>query len=123
MRIRQRIVDGVVIFDLQGRMTADLRDELLEREIRSALQQGHRRIALNLEGISYMDSTCLGEIVSAYLIVSRGGGRLGLLNVPSRIQHLLDVAQLTMLDMLDLEQTDTRRALTSGEIEPQLAAQ
>ena len=62
------------------------------------LRQGYRSLVLNLEGVSYMDSTCLGEIIAAYAMLKDHGGRLKLLNVPGRIQHLLDLAKLTMIE-------------------------
>ena len=101
MEITERLIDDVMILDLQGRMTADRPDEPLPNRVTRMLRQGHRRLVLNFEAVSYMDSTCLGEIIAAYTLLKGRGGQLRLLNIPRRIQRLLDVAQLTMFETID----------------------
>lgn len=100
MQITERLVDDVIILDLQGRMTADRREACLPGRVESILTKGHRSLVLNLEEVSYMDSTCLGEIIAAYTLLKSYGGQLRLLNVPRRIQHVLDLAKLTMIETL-----------------------
>ncbi len=105
MQIAERLSHDVIILDLQGRMTAERRDERLPSTVRRMLRQGYRSLVLNLEGVSYMDSTCLGEIIAAYAMLKDHGGQLRLLNVPRRIQHLLDLAKLTMIETLGSDET------------------
>ncbi len=109
MQMTERLIDDVIILDVQGRMTAERRDERLPTKVRRMLRQGYRSLVLNLEGVSYMDSTCLGEIIAAYLILKDHGGQLRLLNVPRRIQHLLDLAKLTMIETLGSDETAVGR--------------
>jgi anti-sigma B factor antagonist len=94
MQIDERVVDGVTILDLKGRMTLGEGDELLKDKIDSLLQQGKKQIVLNLEGVPYIDSAGLGEIVRTYTTVSRQGGTLKLRNLTKRIQHLLVITKL-----------------------------
>ena len=56
MQTTERLVDDGIVLDLQGRMTADRRDERLPTKARRMLRQGYRSLVLNLEGVSYMDS-------------------------------------------------------------------
>ena len=94
MQIDERVVDGVTVLDLKGRMTLGEGDELLKDKIDSLLQQGKKQIVLNLEGVPYIDSAGLGEIVRTYTTVSRQGGKLKLLNLTKRIQDLLATTKL-----------------------------
>ena len=55
----------------------------------SLIQQGQRKLILNLAEVPYIDSAGLGEIVRTYTTVSRQGGSLKLLNLTKRIQDLL----------------------------------
>lgn len=94
MQIDERIVDGVTILDLKGKMTLGEGDELLKDKINSLVQQDRKQIVLNLEGVPYIDSAGLGEIVRTYTTVSRQGGKLKLLNLTKRITDLLSITKL-----------------------------
>lgn len=82
------------ILHLSGRMTAGRFDERLPDMIRRMVDDGARTLILDLHEVSYMDSTCLGEIVESYLVLKRQGGRLRLTNVPEPVQRLLDISRL-----------------------------
>jgi anti-sigma B factor antagonist len=94
MQIEERVVDGVTILDLKGKMTLGEGDELLKDKINSLIQQDRRQLVLNLEAVPYIDSAGLGEIVRTYTTVSRQGGKLKLLNLTKRITDLLAITKL-----------------------------
>src|SRR5687767_10159158 len=94
MQIDERVVNGVTILDLKGKMTLGEGDELLKDKINSLIQQDRKKLLLNLEGVPYIDSAGLGEIVRTYTTVSRQGGKLKLLNLTKRIQDLLAITKL-----------------------------
>ena len=78
---------------------------LLKDKINSLIQQGHKKLILNLEGVPYVDSAGLGEIVRTYTTVSRQGGSLKLLNLTKRIEDLLSITKLlTVFDTYESEQ-------------------
>jgi anti-sigma B factor antagonist len=109
MQIEERVVDGVTILDLKGKMTLGEGDELLKDKINSLIQQDRKKLVLNLEAVPYIDSAGLGEIVRTYTTVSRQGG-LKLLNLTKRITDLLAITKLlTVFETYDTEQ----EALTS----------
>jgi anti-sigma B factor antagonist len=94
LQIDQRVVSGVTILDLKGKITLGEGDELLKKEIDSLIQKDQKKLLLNLEGVPYIDSAGLGEIVRTYTTVSRQGGKLKLLNLTKRIQDLLAITKL-----------------------------
>ena len=94
MQIEERVVEGVTILDLKGKMTLGEGDELLKDKINSLIQQDKKKLLLNLEGVPYIDSAGLSEIVRTYTTVSRQGGKLKLLNLTKRIQDLLAITKL-----------------------------
>jgi anti-sigma B factor antagonist len=104
MQIEERVVDGVTILDLKGKMTLGEGDELLKDKINSLIQQDRKQLLLNLEEVPYIDSAGLGEIVRTYTTVSRQGGKLKLLNLTKRIQDLLAITKLlTVFETYDTE--------------------
>jgi anti-sigma B factor antagonist len=109
MQIDERVVGDVTILDLKGKMTLGEGDELLKDKINSLVQQGHQKLVLNLEGVPYIDSAGLGEIVRTYTTVSRQGGKLKLLNLTKRIQDLLAITKLlTVFETYEDEQDAVR---------------
>jgi anti-sigma B factor antagonist len=104
MQINQRAVGDVVVLDLKGRVTMGEGDELLKDKVNSLVNQGHRKIVLNLADVPYVDSAGLGEIVRTYTTVSRQGGSLKLLNLTKRITDLLSITKLlTVFETFDSE--------------------
>ncbi|HSL20743.1 MAG TPA: STAS domain-containing protein [Vicinamibacterales bacterium] len=109
MQIEERVVKDVTVLDLKGKMTLGEGDELLKDKINSLLQQDRKRIVLNLEGVPYIDSAGLGEIVRTYTTVSRQGGKLKLVNLTKRITDLLSITKLlTVFETFDSEQDAIR---------------
>ena len=104
MQIEERIVGAVTILDLKGKMALGEGDELLKDKINSLIHQGQKNLLLNLEGVPYIDSAGLGEIVRTYTTVSRQGGALKLVNLTKRITDLLSITKLlTVFETFDLE--------------------
>ena len=104
MQIEERPSGDVMILDVTGKLTIGEGDELLKDKINSLIQQGHKKLLLNLEGVPYVDSAGLGEIVRTYTTVSRQGGDLKLLNLTKRIEDLLTITKLlTVFDTYNTE--------------------
>jgi anti-sigma B factor antagonist len=114
MQIEQRSVADVVLLDLKGKITLGEGDELLKDKVNSLLNQGQRKIVLNLAEVPYIDSAGLGEIVRTYTTVSRQGGSLKLLNLTKRITDLLSITKLlTVFETFDSE-SDAIRSFTAS---------
>src|SRR6202790_3690447 len=94
MQISERAVGDVMVLDMKGKVTLGEGDELLKDKVNSLVNQGHRKIILNLGGVPYIDSAGLGEVVRTYTTVSRQGGSLKLLNLTKRTTDLLSTTQL-----------------------------
>jgi anti-sigma B factor antagonist len=116
MEIQERTSGDVTILDLKGKITLGEGDVLLRDKVNSLLSQGHRKLLLNLQGVPYIDSAGLGEIVRTYTTASRQGGSLKLLNLTKRIQDLLSITKLlTVFDTFDSE-SEALRSFTSARV-------
>ena len=105
MQIEERVVGDVVMLDLKGKITLGEGDELLKDKVNSLVNQGHKKIVLNLAEVPYIDSAGLGEVVRTYTTVSRQGGSLKLLNLTKRITDLLAITKLSnVFETFDQEQ-------------------
>ncbi len=116
MQIEERPAGDIVVLDLKGKMTLGEGDELLKDKINSLVHQGRRKVVLNLEGVPYIDSAGLGEIVRTYTTISRQGGSMKLLNLTKRITDLLSITKLlTVFETYDNE-ADAVRSFSSAKV-------
>jgi len=117
MEIEERKVGDVKVLDLKGRITLGEGDELLKDKVNSLVNQGSRKIVLNLAEVPYIDSAGLGEIVRTYTTVSRQGGSLKLLNLTKRITDLLAITKLlTVFETFESENDAIRSFSASAKV-------
>ena len=117
MQIDERAVGDVVVLDLKGKITLGKGDELLKDKVNSLLNQGLKKIVLNLADVPYIDSAGLGEIVRTYTTVSKQGGSLKLLNLTKRITDLLSITKLlTVFETFDNENEAVRSFSQSAKV-------
>src|SRR6516162_684947 len=117
MQIEQRTVSEVVVLDVKGKITLGEGDELLKDKVNSLLNQGYKKIVLNLAEGPYIDSAGLGEIVRTYTTVSRQGGSLKLLNLTKRITDLLSITKLlTVFETFESENDAIRSFSASAKV-------
>ena len=104
MTLATRDVSGVTIVDLSGKITLGEGGVTLREEVRKLLANGSKKIVLNLAEVNYIDSSGLGELVSAYTAVKNAGGELKLINLTSKVRDLLVITKLvTVFDVKDDE--------------------
>jgi len=104
LEVKERQAGDVTILDLSGAVrmgegSVDLRDA-----IRGLVEQGKKKILLNLGGVKNVDSSGIGELIANFTTVRREGGQLKLLNLTEKIQNLLVITKLlTVFDAYDSE--------------------
>jgi anti-sigma B factor antagonist len=104
MKSGTRQVDGVTIVDLSGRITLGEGSTMLRDIVRDMIAKGNKKILLNLGDVTYIDSSGIGELVSAFTTVRNGGGELKLLNLTKKVHDLLQITKLyTVFDIKDDE--------------------
>ena len=104
MKTSNRQVDGVTIVDMSGRITLGEGSVILRDSIRDLVGKGQKKILLNLGDVTYIDSSGIGELVSAFTAVRREGGELKLLNLTKKVHDLLQITKLyTVFDIKDDE--------------------
>jgi anti-sigma B factor antagonist len=104
MKFTTRQVDGVTILDLSGRITLGEGSVTLRDAVKDVLAKGSKNILLNLANVDYIDSSGLGELVSAYTTVKNQGGELKLLSLTAKVHDLLQITKLyTVFDIKDDE--------------------
>jgi anti-sigma B factor antagonist len=109
VKLNTRQVGDVTVVDAAGRITLGEGSSSLREKIRELVSKGHKKVLLNLGEVSYIDSSGIGELVSAFTTVTNQGGALKLLNLTKRVQDLLQITKLyTVFEVYDDEAAAVR---------------
>ena len=105
MDIEVRIVGGVAILDLKGRLILEEGEKAFRQEVDTLMDGGHLKILVNFEGVSYLDSAGVGAVVWKFVTIQRKGGMLKLLNLKARSYRVLSVTKiLSVLESFESEE-------------------
>ena len=115
MEIAERRIDDVAILDLKGRLILDDGFEPLREALNRLVGQGQRKVLLNLDGLTYLDSAGIGLIACKYVTLHRHDGELKLCNLRTRASEVLGVTKLlTVFESFDTEAEALRSFSTSS---------
>jgi anti-sigma B factor antagonist len=104
LNIRERQAGDVTIIDMDGKITIGEGSVAMRSAIRRLIEEGKKKVLLNLSNVSYVDSSGIGELVSSFTTINREGGQLKLLNLTQKIRDLMVITKLhTVFDVYDDE--------------------
>ncbi len=104
MKIGKRDRGGVIVLDLEGKITIGKGDVALREAVQQALGEGATKFLIHLEKVTTIDSSGVGELVSAFTTVTNRGGKLKLVNLPPKVNDILQITQLiTVFEVYDSE--------------------
>lgn len=104
VKIGTRQVGDVTVADVNGKLTLGEGSSVLRETLRNLSAQGHQKVLLNLSGVTYLDSSGIGELVAGYTTITNSGGRLKLVNLTSKVQNPLQTTKLyTVFDIYEDE--------------------
>jgi len=102
--VKERQAGDVTILDMSGSVRIGEGSIAMRDAVRRLVNDGKRKVLLNLGGVNYMDSSGVGELIANYTTLKREGGQLKLLNLTDKIQSLLVITKLlTVFDAYDNE--------------------
>lgn len=94
MTTKVRQIDDFSVVEVDGRVVLGDGDGELLEQVRDLLDHGHRRIALDLAGVPYMDSSGVGRLVECYTRVQERDGEIRLVRTSTRVRDLLRITGL-----------------------------
>ena len=105
LKLSTRTAETVTVLECSGRLVFGDETAALREQVKDLIAAGKKQIALNLGGISYIDSGGLGTLVGLYSTARTGGASIKLANLTKRVGDLLQVTKLlTVFDVYDTEE-------------------
>ena len=106
LRATYRDAGVITVVDISGRITLGEGSALLRKTIRELLEEQRTKIVLNLADVNYIDSSGIGELVSAFTATKKAGGDMKLLHLTKKVHDLLQLTKLfTVFDVYSDEPT------------------
>ena len=104
MKVSVRQVNDITVIDLVGQIKLGEGSSVLRDTVKDLLAKGQKKILLNLGDVNYIDSSGVGELVSAFTSVRNQGGEMKLLHLTKRVRDLLQITKLyTVFEVMDDE--------------------
>ena len=104
MEIQERIVGGVTVLDLTGRLILDDGEKDFREHVDVLIDSGRMNILVNFDGVTYLDSAGVGAVVWKYVTLKRKGGMMKLLHLRAKSYRVLSVTRiLTVLESYEDE--------------------
>jgi anti-sigma B factor antagonist len=109
VKLTTRQVGDVTVIDATGRITLGEGASLFRDMVRDLATKGNKKLLVNLNDVSYIDSSGIGEMVSGFTTVTNHGGQLKLLGLSKRVKDLLQITKLyTVFEVFDDEAAAVR---------------
>jgi anti-sigma B factor antagonist len=112
VKLNTRQVGNVSVIDVAGRITLGEGSAALRETLRDMVAKNQNKILLNLADVTYIDSSGIGELVSAFTTVTNNGGQLKLLNLNKRVKDLLQITKLYTVFEVKEDEADAIRSFS-----------
>ncbi len=104
LKMTSREVDGVTVVALDGRIVLGEESNALREKIKSMVAEGKKKVVLNMDGVTFIDSAGLGTLVAAHHSAKAQGASLRLCHLGTKFQEVLQITKLmTIFDVYNTE--------------------
>jgi len=104
LRITDREMDGVTVVAIEGRIVLGEESNAFREHVKKFLAEGKKKIVLNMDNVTYIDSAGLGTLVATFHSARSQGATLKLANLGSKFREVLQVTKLlTVFEVFDSE--------------------
>ena len=104
LKMTQREVDGVTVVALDGRIVLGDESNLFREKVKSLLTEGKKKIVLNMDNITFIDSAGLGTLLTSHHTAKKDGAPLRLCHLNSKVREVLQITKmLTAFEVFDTE--------------------
>ncbi len=111
LHVTTRYADGITILQVEGKILVGEASQMLHDAVRQRLTGGDKKLVLHLAGVSYIDSSGVGQIVGALSAARHAGGELRLADLTPKVKDLMMMTNLNKLFDLEQSEADALRSL------------
>jgi anti-sigma B factor antagonist len=109
----QREVDGVTVVALDGRIVLGEESNALREKVKGLVAEGKKKIVLNVNNITFIDSAGLGTLVTSHHTAKKEGASVRLCHLDNKFQQVLQITKL--LTVLYISNTEAEAVATCSK--------
>ena len=94
MEIKNRTVDGIAVLDINGEIDLYNAPEIKET-IKKQMDGGLKKVIINLDNVSYIDSSGIGALISSLSNLKKVGGGLKIIKINDTVRKVFELTKLT----------------------------
>ncbi len=118
LRVTERTNGDVLVLELNGRLVIGEAVEEFRRKVDEAIKSGRTRVALDMRGTEYIDSSGMGFLVVAHKVARDAGGMLAMFNLTDRVIDLMLLTKLSGVFHLYSSEQDAVEAIHGKDVKP-----
>ncbi len=104
LKMTNREVDGVSVVAMDGRIVLGEESTALREKVKSFLAEGKKKVVMNMDNVTFIDSAGLGTLVAAHTSAKSQGASLRLCHLGSKFKEVLQITKLlTVFEVYDNE--------------------
>jgi anti-sigma B factor antagonist len=104
LKMTSREVDGVTVVAMDGRIVLGEESNALREKVKSLVAEGKKKVVMNMENVTFIDSAGLGTLVAAHHSAKGQGASLRLCHLGNKFQEVLQITKLmTIFDVYNTE--------------------
>src|SRR6202011_3585512 len=104
LKMTDREVDGIHVVALDGRVVLGEESNALREKVKSLLGAGKKKIVLNMDRVTFIDSAGLGTLVAAHHSAKMQSASLRLAHLGSKFKEVLQITKLlTVFEVYNTE--------------------
>ena len=101
---------NAVVLELKGKLMGGPFMQEMNETLHKLIDEGKRNVVIDLGGVSFVSSSGIGILISAYTTMKSSGGNLKIANISDKVKGLLSI---TKLDSIFEHYTEVDEALKS----------
>lgn len=94
MKFKSRKAGDVVVFDLLGPLEGGPDALRIKDEVGQLLSQGERKFLLNMDKVTFANSTGIGVVVATYASIANAGGSMKICNANEKVSRVMIITKL-----------------------------
>jgi anti-anti-sigma factor len=106
LTVETRKIGNVTVLDLHGKLEDCASNDILQEAITCLIENGQNQLLLNLAKVSGLDLSCLSQLISSHITLSRRGVHIKLLHLP-RVSLLTTNIIKRLQDILDIYESES----------------
>jgi anti-sigma B factor antagonist len=115
LKLTNTEIDGVTVLALDGRIVLGEETSQLRETVKNLVAEGKKKLVLDMQNVTMIDSSGLGALVAAYSSAKSAGASVRLCNLGAHFNQLLQITKLLTVFEVSKTREDAVRSFSKAQ--------